>query len=303
METYLLGILFALIAGVVVNFGVIMQKLVINKCVEKKDFMKSLVKSPMWVAGLLLQIVVGGLFFYAIAIIFIGPAIVPGLMAGGLIVLTIGSTRILNEKLERQEYIGIFLMIGGIFFLGISELSLDVSKINILDGGFIARLIIFTVIVLAISFCVGILQKKCNQFKGILMATEGGLILSLNTVWSSPGMTVVTHVIAGVVVPEEITMGIVVGIVLLVILAVGITVAQRSLKCGQANILSPITGVPIQIIPVVAFFVVFLSVPSNPFSLVFLIMGLALIGLSSFLLSSKQAQLEEIQVPKKVEKQ
>jgi len=130
--------------------------------------------------GLLLQIVIGGLVFYFIAIIFIGPAIVPGLM------------------------IGILLMIVGVSLLGLSNLSIDVSTFNILNSGFIIRLVVFTIVVLSLAILFEVLRRKYEKFKGLLMAIEAGLILSLNTVWASPGTTVVTHVVDGIIIHEEI---------------------------------------------------------------------------------------------------
>ena len=126
------------------------------------------------------------------------------------------------------------------------------------------------------------------------MAIEAGLILSLNTVWASPGTTVVTHVVEGIIIEEEIIFGIIIGIILLLIVAIGITIGQISLKYGQANILIPLTSVPIQIIPVFAFFIVFLSTPSNILSVIYLIIGFILIISSSFLLSKRQAKLEKV---------
>jgi len=92
--------------------------------------------------GLLLQIVIGGLVFYFIAIIFLGPALVPGLMSAGLIVLALGSVKILKETLGKEEIFGILLMIVGVTLLGFSELSIDVSTFDILDSGFIFRIIV-----------------------------------------------------------------------------------------------------------------------------------------------------------------
>ena len=229
------------------------------------------------------------------AIVFIGPALVPGLMSAGLIILALGSIKLLNEKLGKEEIIGILLMIVGITFLGLSELAIDVSTFNILDSGFIIRLIAFTIVIILIAIIFHVLHSRDEKHKGLLMAIEAGLILSLNTVWASPGITVVTHVIDGVIINEEITFGIFIGIVVIIIMVVGITLGQISLKYGQANILVPLTSVPIQIIPVLAFFIVFLSVPSSIFSLIFLILGFILVIGSSFLLSKRQAKLEEIQ--------
>jgi drug/metabolite transporter (DMT)-like permease len=244
--------------------------------------------------GLLLQIVLGGLVFYFIAIIFIGPALVPGLMSAGLIILALGSVKILKEKLGREEIIGILLMIIGVTLLGLSDLSIDVFTFNILDTNFIFRLIIFTVIFLCVSMILEIINRKYPKNRGIIKAIQAGLILSLNTIWASPGTTVVTHVAEGIIVEEEIIFGIIIGVILLVIVAVGITLGQISLKYGQANVLVPLTNVPIQILPVIAFFVVFLAMPSSILSLCFLITGFTLILFSSFLLSKRKAKFEEV---------
>ncbi len=246
--------------------------------------------------GLLLQIVIGGLVFYFIAIIFIGPAIVPGLMSVGLIVLALGSVKMLKETLGKEEIIGILLMIGGVSLLGLSNLSIDVSTFNILNSGFIFRIVVFTIVVLSLAILFEILRRKHEKFKGLLMAIEAGLILSLNTVWASPGTTVVTHVIYGIIINEEIIFGIIIGIILLLIVAIGITIGQISLKYGQANILAPLTSVPIQIIPVISFFIVFLSTPPSVLSVIFMIIGFTLIIISSFLLTKKQAKREKISI-------
>jgi drug/metabolite transporter (DMT)-like permease len=244
--------------------------------------------------GLLLQIVIGGLVFYFIAIIFIGPAIVPGLMSVGLIVLALGSVKILKETLGKEEIIGILLMIGGVSLLGLSNLSIDVSTFNILNSGFIFRIVVFTIVVLSLAILFEILRRKYEKFRGLLMAIEAGLILSLNTVWASPGTTVVTHVVDGIIIHEEIIFGIIIGIILLLIVAIGITIGQISLKYGQANILAPLTSVPIQTIPVISFFIVFLSTPSNILSVLYLIIGFIFIISSSFLLSRRQTKLEQV---------
>lgn len=290
--TYFIGIILALIAGIIVQIGVLIQKYVINKHSDDPKFIRSLVKSPIWILGLLLQVIIGGLGFYFIAIILIGPALVPGLMAVGLIILAVGSIKILNEKLGKEEIIGILLMIAGVTLLGLSELTIDVFAFNIFDSGFIFRIISFSITTLFISIVIEILRRKYARNKGLLLAIEAGLILSLNTVWASPGSTVVAHIVDGIIIEEEIIFGIIILIVIILILAVGITVGQISLKYGQANVLVPLTNVPIQVMPVIAFFIVFLSIPPNALSLIFVMIGFALVTTSSFLLAKKQAKFK-----------
>ena len=291
---YLIGIFFALLAGIVVQTGALIQKNVINKHSDDPKFLLSLVKNPLWILGVLLQIIIGGLVFYFIAIVFIGPALVPGLMSVGLIILAIGSVKILKEKIGKEEIIGILLMIVGISFLGLSDFSIDVSTFNVLDSGFIARIIIFSAVIICSATALEIFGRKYTNNKGLIKAIEAGLILSLNTIWASPGTTVVTHIAEGVVMEEEIIFGIVIAIIIILFVAIGITFGQISLKHGQANLIVPLTNVPIQIMPVIAFFVVFLSIPSNILSLVFAIIGFALVITSSFLLAKKQASFKII---------
>ncbi|NVM37913.1 MAG: hypothetical protein HWN81_20135 [Candidatus Lokiarchaeota archaeon] len=292
--TYFIGIILALIAGIIVQIGVLIQKYIINKHSKDPKFIRSLVRSPLWILGLLLQVIIGGLGFYFIAIILIGPALVPGLMAVGLIVLAVGSIKMLNEKLGMEEVIGILLMIAGVTSLGLSELTIDVFTFNIFDSGFIFRIIGFSIAIFVLAIIIEIFRRKYAKNKGLLLAIEAGLILSLNTVWASPGSTVVAHIVDGIIIEEEIIFGIIILIIVLLIVAIGITIGQISLKYGQANVLVPLTNVPIQVIPVITFFIVFLSIPPNVLSVIFVIFGFALVITSSFLLAKKQVKFETI---------
>ncbi|GAG87279.1 unnamed protein product, partial [marine sediment metagenome] len=95
------------------------------------------------------------------------------------------------------------------------------------------------------AIIIEIFRRKYAKNKGLLLAIEAGLILSLNTVWASPGSTVVAHIADGIIIEEEIIFGIIILIVVLLIVALGITIGQISLKYGQANVLVPLTNVPI----------------------------------------------------------
>ena len=84
---YLLGALLAVASGAVFNLGVLIQKKAVNTVpADGANLMHRLVRDRKWVSGLLLQFVVGTPM-YAAAQIFIGPALIPGLMATGLVVL------------------------------------------------------------------------------------------------------------------------------------------------------------------------------------------------------------------------
>ena len=107
------------------------------------------------------------------------------------------------------------------------ELSIDVSTFNILDSGFIFRIIAYTIVIICIAIFLEILRRKHSKKKGLITAIEAGIILSLNTVWASPGTTVVTHVVDGIIIEEEIIFGIImrrrVGIFLCIIFGIATT--------------------------------------------------------------------------------
>ena len=100
MEGYITGVFLAIIAGSINNIGLVLQKKVVNEVSEEAKFFRSLVKKPLWITGLLMELIIGSVFFM-IAQIYIGPALIPGLMAFGLIFLAIGSVKIVGETLKK----------------------------------------------------------------------------------------------------------------------------------------------------------------------------------------------------------
>ena len=55
MSNYLLGIIFALIAGIATFLGIVLQKKVLNQLLEGKKVGKHLFKEPIWVLGLFIN--------------------------------------------------------------------------------------------------------------------------------------------------------------------------------------------------------------------------------------------------------
>ncbi len=290
----MLGVFFAIGAGCITKTGVLLQKKIINQHLDEPKFLKSLTKNRVWILGLLLQVIVGGAVLYLLAQSFIGPALVPGLMSSGLIVLAIGSIKILGETLKKEELIGIILMMLGIILFSISELSIDVSSFDILDSGFLIRLSIFTIILTFASVLLKFLAARYVKIKGILLGLVSGLAYSLTSVWIAPFTTSITHFIAGTSVLGEILLFIPTSLIIGLAAYFEITIAQKSLKEGQANILSPIIGVPAQITPILAYFLIFRLTPASTNSTLFLIFGFITILASTILLTKRQVLLDDI---------
>ena len=286
--TYLLGVILAILSGIANNFGTVLQKKVVNEHRNDEEFLKNIAKDKTWLIGLILQLAIGSIFFM-VAQLLIGPALVPGLMAAGLIVLTLGSIKILGETLKRDEYIGIIIMIIGILLLGLSELSIPTETLNLVN--YILTMTIFTVILVLGAITCKMLAKKIGRVKALLLAIFSGFMFSLSNFWISPLMIVFEQMNFT---PVYIVIFIIASVILVLTNIFGITELQKAFTAGQASNLIPVQQVPIQITPIFIYFFVFL-LTAPPIAFVYISIGVALIILSSFLLGKRQAQMEEIQ--------
>ncbi|MFW9948636.1 MAG: hypothetical protein ACFFKA_00750 [Candidatus Thorarchaeota archaeon] len=293
---YLLGVIFAILSGILNNYGTVLQKKVVNKFRENPKFMTSLIKNPLWLFGLVLQIIIGGIFFF-IAQLYIGPTLIPGLMGAGLIVLAIGSVKIVGEELKFSEVIGIILMVIAIALIGFSNMAIDVNAQNFLDLNLILRIFLFTTILYILAAIFYYMQLK-NVYPGLSLAIYSGFMFALSNFWISPLMGVIASIFGGLAHPIEIILFIVSLGFLALTNVFGTTTIQKSFRVGQASNLIPIQQVPIQIAPVFYFLSVYLLQIPNLLSLFFLITGIGLVIISSFLLGKRQTQIEKLEFEK-----
>ncbi|MBN2153134.1 MAG: hypothetical protein JW839_16900 [Candidatus Lokiarchaeota archaeon] len=297
MENYPIGIVLGITAGVCLNIGFILQKKAVNDIppeARSKKLLGTLVRTPIWLVGLVVQIL-GSAVLVMIAQFFIGPALLPGLMAAGLIAMAVGAARILKETLKRAELVGIALMILAIVFLAMTGLSVDVEGQDLLDPGFLWRVSVFTVVLFAAVATCEILQRRAERFRGVLLALESGTYLALANFWVSPFSINLGHLFGGTLVwPDEFILGLVGGLMLAITNVIGISVLQKAFTCAQATNVVPLQQVPVNIAPVFVYFGIFLLAPPTAVSTPLLIAGIALIITSSFFLTKRQAKLGEI---------
>ena len=287
---YWLGIVLAILSGMVINYGMVLQKKIVNKHKHDEEFLKNLAKNHTWLLGLVLQFVLGTIFMLT-AQLFIGPALIPGLMASGLIILVVSSIKILGETLTRQEILGIALMILATVLLGLSELSIPTEEIYLLDPGLIIRTTTFTTILVMVAIMCEFAQKKILKYRGLLLALFCGLFLSISNFWISPLMTVFEQ---GNFSFGYIVIFIIASIILVLTNIFALTELQKAFIVGQASNIIPIQTIPQQIAPIFVFFYVFLLEAPTVFSIWYVMSGVILIIISSFLLGKRQAQMEEI---------
>jgi drug/metabolite transporter (DMT)-like permease len=290
---YLIGICFAISAGLLATFGLLLQKKVVNELPPGEKIGRNLLKKPLWVFGFICEMVLGSVFYF---LAFtppwgIGAALVPGLMAVGLIILSIGSIRILHEHITKQDLIGIALMIGGITLLGFSKLVTEVLESDLLDSRFILRAIIFSLVFLGISIFCQIFQSRTKEYKGIHLAIFSGSMYVISNFWVGVFMPLFGFVFGK---GEFIIFFIITGLIILFTNIFGVFKMQQAFQHERASTLILIQQVPVQIGPIFIYFAIFMLAPPEFYSFPFMIIGVFLIIGSSFLLARRQAQLEEI---------
>ncbi len=290
---YILGVFLAITSGSINNLGSVFQKKVVNEVPKEAKFFRSLVKKPLWITGLIMQLGIGSIFFM-IAQLFIGPAIIPGLMAFGLIFLAIGSVKIVGESLKKEEIMGIILMIIAIFLLGLSGLRIDITTIEMLQLTTIINMVIFTLSLYSGSILCEIFQRRSERFKGILLAVSSGCQVSINNFWIAPLMAFFVAVFTGTASLGGTILFIVNCGILITSSMLGIAKLQQAFQVANASRMIPIQQVPIQITPIFVYFLVFSLVAPSIFSTIYMMIAIMFILMSSFLLAKRQAQLEAI---------
>ena len=290
---YLIGISLAISSGVSNNLGIVFQKKALNELPKGEKVGKHLLKNPLWLLGFILNMVITSVLSM-IAQLFIGPALIPGLMASGLIVLALGSLKILHEKLSSSEIIGIILIIIAISSLGFSELSVDVGNYDLGAADFLIRVMIFTIILFIGSiFCIS-LQNVKEEDKGILLALDSGFMFGIINFWMGPLMGLFARFFSGSLVNGEFILFISACVILPVTNYLGILRLQQAFEHGQASNMRVTQQVPVQILPMFYYFVIFLLPPPTEYSLCLGLIGVCLTLIGGYLLAKRQARLEEI---------
>ncbi len=287
---YWIGIIIALVSGTIKSVGHVIQKKVIVDLPEESKLMKSLIRNRLWVFGLILDMGLGTVFFF-IAQSFIGPVLIPGLIDIGLIVLAIGSVKIIGDTLKKEEITAIFLIIAAVFFLSFSELEVKTSEINLLEVGFLGRLAIYSITLFTLAALFEWLHRKNQQYSGILLAILSGFMFAISNAW----IGVLTGIFSqGFSNPGHIILFIPSIIILPLTNVLGIIKINQSFKEGKAHVMISIQQIPLEITPIIIYFFVFLLISPKIYSLPFIIIAGVLLIACSYLLGKRQVKLDEL---------
>jgi len=288
------GVVCAIMSGAMDALGALLQKRVVDHTPAERQtnrFMRHLVQNPRWLLGLFLSLG-PGTFFILTAQSLIGPALVPGLTATGLIILAVGSVVLNGEKLNSSDVLGIVLMVCGATFLGCSNLGIPSSEVSQVEGALLARLLLFSAaIALCWLLCQLLARRAHEQPRGLLLAVSGGYPFALSNAWTLPLIVTIGSVFSG---QAGLLLWIVFVISCVMLVSTnlaGVRLVQEAYKFAPASKVQPVLQIPTQTAPILLYFAVYRRSGSG--SAAFLIpLGVTMVIASGFLLGKRVAVLQ-----------
>jgi len=288
---YLTGVMFGILGGVLTQLGQLLEKRVVNRVridSLEKGFMRRLVRDPLWVVGVVVGLG-GGWAAYMVSQTLIGPALTPGLMAGGMVVLAIGSVRMNGETLNASEIFGIGLMILGVLCLGLSGLGINAAQVRTMlaDRWALLRIFIFTAGLLVLCLASRGLSRRILHRQGMFIAVANGFLSCLSDFWINPLIALIVIVLAGHATSNQFIIFLLAVLILLLCASLITWQNQMAFKYAQASNVVPVAQVPIQIAPVLVYFYIFALTPPSRLSVFYILAGSALTIVSGFLLGRR----------------
>jgi hypothetical protein len=289
---YITGVALGILGGFLTQGGQLLEKRAVNEIRLKnpdKGFIRSLVRHRVWMVGFFVGLGCGTAA-YMLAQSMIGPALVPGLMASGLIVLAVGSVKYNNEELNTSEILGVVMMVIGIACLGLSGLGIDSTQVRITlaDPKALTRIGIFTGILFSLFALTRMLVTINKNRKGLLIALGNGFLSCLSDFWINPLLALMFLVLGG---QGSAIQTIIVGFAAVLLVFCGTFITwqnQVAFKYAQASNIVPVAQVPIQIAPILVYFYIFALIPAKSSATHFIIVGSVLTIIAGFLLGRRQ---------------
>jgi len=288
---YLLGVSCGIFGGLLNQGGQLLQKKVVNDIradAARNGFMRRLLVHPLWLAGLVVGLG-GGTAGYMAAQSLIGPALSPGLMASGLILLAVGSVRLNHEQLNRGEKLGIALMVVGIACLGLSGLSIGAAQVRLTlaDRAAQVRIAVFTACLFLCCLVSRLLALRSKDRRGLLTALGNGFLACLSDFWINPFLALIVLVLAG---RGSFSQNFAFGMAAVILAFTASTITwqnQIAFKYAQASNIIPFAQVPIQISPVLVYFFIFALTPPDLLAVISILAGTLLTIAAGFLLGRR----------------
>jgi hypothetical protein len=289
---YVAGVGLGVLGGVLTQFGQLLEKKAVNqfrKDSQENGFFRRLVRSRIWLSGVFFGLG-GGTVAYMLAQSLIGPALTPGLMASGLVVLAVGSVRMNRESLNASEIMGIVLMILGILALGLSGLAINSTQVRttLASQSALQRIALFTASFFTMSIITRLLASRIKGRRGMLIALANGFLSCLSDFWINPLLALIAIVLYGHGSLAQVIIFTIASVILVMVASIVTWQNQLAFKVAQASNVVPVAQVPIQIAPILVYFFIFALTPPNSISVVYILSGTVLTIIAGFLLGRRR---------------
>lgn len=254
-----MGVFIAVLAGIVYNLGVLVMKRAVSRLPVDQPLRFSFLRSPLWVLGFALQFVVGvPLNFLAVALV--GPVLVPGLMAVGLVVLALAAVLTGLEKPRWKDFAGVTLLVLAVFGFGLSRLAVDTMATSPRDPALLLRAILFLgAVVVLILVCTAAARggRGAESVVGIIFGVQSGLLYTIGNI----GVGFVSGAAGRLGRGQADGLEILVGAVALSIAAagsaLGVLTTQHALRHGRVVVTVALQNAIGMIVPMGLFFLVY----------------------------------------------
>jgi hypothetical protein len=268
------------------NLGLVFQKRAIDRLGLRREgspFWVLLVREPLWLTGILTQIGLGTTCLL-VAQALIGPALIPGLVSAGLIVLVGGSILIAGERPTASVLAGTVLLMGAPVLVSCSRMSIHIRTYDFANLQFLARAGLSSAGLLVAILALQLVRRRLRRHLSRLLMLEAGFLLVLSNLWIGPFVAILTRLLLGGWAPGEAMAAAGLGAVQLATNLLGTAKVQLAFRHGQVGQLVPVKQIPIQMAPAALYLLVFrLRLPSSS-SLAFLAAAFVLILCGSALL-------------------
>jgi hypothetical protein len=262
--SYAAGVASALAAGAAYNVGQLAQKVAVNRL--GADFRgacapAALSSSPRLapLAGGFAVVLFAGTPLNVVAALWLGPPSC-GLMSLGLVVLAVRSgdrgRRAARSRRHRRHRAGD----GRHRPRRREPLRIDVSEAG-LHAGDLARLAAFTLCTASLGTVLLAAAGRTRGARGPLRALAAGLFYAPSNLWLAELMNALDHWLAGGPIREGLDLAAAALGIIVASSILGTVVIQHAYRVGNASRVVPIQMVPQQVVPILAFLLVFRARP------------------------------------------
>lgn len=188
-------------------------------------------------------------------------------------------------------------MTGSVVLLGFSDMVIAQSETDFLHPFFLMRAGIYTVSIFAMCVFCKVWARRKDQWEGICLATDSGLMIALSNYWVSP-FTAIASGLFGHSTNPTFTLNPAWTIVLLFLVAAVLVIGsnvyaiyerQLAFKVGNAATMIPISHVPSHLSSPIIYSLVFFLPQPQSFSLAFMWVGILGVLISSFIFGRREA--------------